>query len=207
MENSNYLNLSFLRPFNQESTHSAPSLRPVELHFLTDYAAEGPRWAEQAGREVLPLSDRPSLNVIRALECLTHYFFAHGEMNRAAIYCSLAYEGCTFLNYANRLNGCPSQEAESHAHWMKRRCFWACWGSICASGHPKGYALRIWEEAAYVPLPGSIERHGRRSEDLSCVAVMDTDWKCRPACDYPDCTGKRRSISPMAEMMKMFGIW
>ncbi|KAH7006775.1 hypothetical protein EDB80DRAFT_777500 [Ilyonectria destructans] len=177
----------------------------ADLAALASYARNGYAWANAAAQEVLQLADRPTLQTIQTLACLSVYWFSRSDMDRARIHIVIAYTSCSnFLPFSS-----TEKERESLRQAFdverKRCCFWACWASLCVSAIPDAYARNAWEEACHVPLPLSIDglRFGLDSSPREC---MDQNWHCTPSAAGSSAAGAGdRSL--MGELLKLMGIW
>jgi hypothetical protein len=87
----------------------------------------------------------------------------------------------------------------------ERRCFWACWASMCIAGEPKAYLRSAWLEVAGLPLPtSSTSNHGSISNPTN-VEKMGQDWHCSVVKEIA--TNPEHPKSLGAELMKVLGIW
>ena len=73
----------FLRPGS-----GSPFAKKNALGSFVGVREQGCRWAESASQAVLIRVDKPSISKIRACEVLAVYWFAVGELGRAAIHAS-----------------------------------------------------------------------------------------------------------------------
>ena len=55
---------------------------------MSSFYRNGRHWAQAASQEVLTLADQPSLITTQSLQCLTLYWFADGQIDRADIHLS-----------------------------------------------------------------------------------------------------------------------
>lgn len=193
---------------------SQPSCEELSrLARLESFATIGPKWAHTSSAEALTLACQPSLMTAQTFECLTIYWFAVEDTRRADIHSgkyadqfqstfatsvetvvltllALAYRTCCMLGY-NKTSGSIATEPE-------RRCFWACWASMCIAGEPKAYLRSAWLEVAGLSLPAS-------SSDSEVAEMMDQGWHCSVA--GITSTNLERPSCLFAEMMKVLGIW
>ncbi|KAL3455576.1 hypothetical protein BJX64DRAFT_281986 [Aspergillus heterothallicus] len=175
----------------------------AELKVLSIYHASGLPWARAALKEAMVAAvDNPSLMVIQALECLQHYWFGIGQPYQGNLCLALAYRACHLLGYSKKFpNGVVDLDQDlSLESELARRCFWACWTSICIVMEPEPYVKSSWREVAMVPLPGVI-RSTPSGYRVILGGMMDENWN---ASVLPPDTNPR---SPQAILMKMVGVW
>ncbi|KAH7327455.1 hypothetical protein BKA65DRAFT_406309, partial [Rhexocercosporidium sp. MPI-PUGE-AT-0058] len=179
-------------------------MAPPELSTLSSYHRNGRHWAQAASQEVLSLADQPSLITSQTFLCLTFYWFADGQTDRARIHLTLAYHGCCNLIY-NQLSKSDFAPTSALAmeHEMKRRCLWASWATSSITSEPRSFAKCAWSEVANVPLPSTCPNSG--SSLVSLVdQKMDEDWQC----STHEQTCREEDESPIwAEIMKIVGVW
>ncbi|KAI9038643.1 uncharacterized protein KD926_010587 [Aspergillus affinis] len=181
-----------------------PSNEPLELSTLRLFASQGRPWAESASREALSLSGQPSLFTIQALESLTIYWFAAGDNQRADIHLTVAYRSCYNVGY-NKLLGWTGDPCRMMRTEIERRCFWACWATMCIAGQPKAYLKSAWLEAAELPLPVPFDQ----DQSAFCTdhaEKMDACWNCL-FLDGAHHDGSLPDSVVLAELLKLIGIW
>lgn len=91
----------------------------------------------------------------------------------------------------NKASGSIATEPE-------RRCFWACWATMCIAGEPKAYVRSAWLEVAGLSLPAF-------PSNPEVVETMDQGWHCSGA--GITSTSFERPSCLFAELMKVIGIW
>ncbi|KAH8688908.1 hypothetical protein GQ44DRAFT_734467 [Phaeosphaeriaceae sp. PMI808] len=179
-------------------------MAPAELSMLSSYHKNGRHWAQAAGQEVLTLADQPSLITSQTFLCLTFYWFADGQTDRATINLTLAYRACCILKYNQQSNSdfAPTSPLPME-HDLKRRCLWAAWATSSIASEPRSFATCAWSEVANVPLPRTSPDSGASLVSL-VGQKMDEDWRCST---YKQ-TSREKDESPIwAEIMKIVGVW
>lgn len=174
-----------------------------ELSALSLFYRNGRHWAQAASQEVLALADQPSLITTQSLQCLTLYWFADGQIDRADIHLTLAYRSCCILKY-NQLSDYDRAPTSVLAmdHELKRRCFWACWASCCIASELTANATSVWSAVADLPLPGTFLRSGCKL-DIAVSQNMDANWRCSTRGQ----NSKEYNGSIWGEFMKILGVW
>ncbi|KAI9697732.1 MAG: hypothetical protein M1820_007719 [Bogoriella megaspora] len=166
-------------------------------------------WARSASQEVLARADEPTLMRTQALQVLQHYYFSQGEIERAIVHASLAYQLSQLLGY-DRLREAATSSISRSAQFdleMRRRCFWACWCSVCTQSELLDSSRAI-EKAAGLPLPARFEKGGSvQGVDLHPGQKMKLNWKLSPEGPLNQSLGGSTSNSLMAEVVKLSGMW
>ncbi|KEF54915.1 uncharacterized protein A1O9_09358 [Exophiala aquamarina CBS 119918] len=190
---------AFLAP-NHEEQHFGPT-RFSELDALRVFHKRSLSWAKAASSEAMALAiPDPSLSVVQALEVLVPYWYGTGLSRCGDLSLALAYRCCCIMQYGGNRDG--SAEDLSLEAELKRRCFWACWASMCIVASPEPYVRHSWSEIARVPLPASIS-NTTTGLHIKLTDYMDADWIASKI--YGDHDREEPPVA--AAMMKMVGVW
>lgn len=169
-------------------------------------------WARSASREVLSQADEPTLLRMQALQVLQLYYFSQGEIQRAIIHASLAYQQSRLLGYDMLHEDVTSSSSSTNRSMqfdreMRRRSFWANWCSFCI-GSTQLDSSRACESVAGLPLPATYETGGSvRGVALKLGQKMEVHWKVSTETYANYDTDVPSSCSLMAELVNLLGIW
>lgn len=105
------------------------------------------------------------------------------------------------MQYGGKRDGSAENDLSLEAE-LKRRCFWACWASMCIVASPEPYMRHSWSEIARVPLPATI-MHTSSGLHIKLTEYMDTEWIASRIYGEHD----REEPPVSAAMMKMVGVW
>ncbi|KAH0596634.1 hypothetical protein MHUMG1_05752 [Metarhizium humberi] len=179
----------FLAPRDEEEDVSADF---SELRAFAAYHSRSLLWAKAATKEAMAaVMEAPSLPAAQALVCLTLYWFGTGD-SKSADLCL----GTQISEGAQSLD--TSLESE-----LKRRCFWACWASMCIVAEPEPIFKDAWSEAALLPLP-SVISNGPSGWQVTIGGYMNSEWSLMSKFNQLE-PGKEGP--PSAGLIKMIGIW
>lgn len=209
--------------------HDARNLESMEFSELTALRVFHKRslsWAKAASSEAMALAiPDPSLSVVQALEVLSPYWYGTGmprcgdlslgksvpEEHSLPLYLyvvflsdlppALAYRCCVIMQYGGKRDGSAENDLSLEAE-LKRRCFWACWASMCIVASPEPYMRYSWSEIARVPLPATIS-HTPTGPQIKLTEYMDSNWVASRIYGVHDT--EEPPVS--AAMMKMVGVW
>ena len=158
-------------------------------------------WAHAASVEVLSHVDEPSVLKIQTLQVLHLYYFSRGDIIRAKVHASLAYQLSRLLAYdelQEPYESCPNASLQFDRE-IRRRSFWASWCSMCL-GSEDFSSAQLCETAVGLPLPAQFGEGGSiQGVDLTIGPQLSRDW--RP------CMHEEKPISFMAHMIRLLGIW
>ncbi|KAI9703034.1 MAG: hypothetical protein M1820_006025 [Bogoriella megaspora] len=178
---------------------------PMQTVFVRSWS-----WARSASREVLSRADEPSLPSIQTLQVLQNYYFSRGEIRRAIVHASLAYSLSQLLGYDKLYEDDAVPLINRGAQFdreMKRRCFWACWVSVCVGGEQTEYS-KACGIVTDLPLPGRLEKGGSvRGLNFVLGQKMDDGWNVRPGALASTEIVRSPATSLMAEFVKLLGVW
>jgi len=168
-------------------------------------------WARAASREVLSHADEPTLYRIATLQVLQLYYFSQGEILRATIHASLAYQQCQLLGYDKFYEDPTTASTSNHGMRifceMRRRCFWATWCTSCI-GNERLDSSKACESVIGLPLPAKFEKGGSaRGTVMTPGGKMDANWELSDRFSLDPETLNSDSCSLMAELVKLLGIW
>jgi hypothetical protein len=159
-------------------------------------------WARSASVEILAHVDEPSLIRIQALQVLQLYYFSQGERDRAIVHASLAYRLSQLLGY-DKLHDQTTSRGLQFDREIKRRSFWASWCSFIIGSNQLDPS-HVFERVANLPLPAKFNKGGSiQGVELSRSGHMDRNWN--PGTESS--VGLDASVSLMAELVKLLGIW
>ncbi|KID86059.1 Fungal transcriptional regulatory protein [Metarhizium guizhouense ARSEF 977] len=175
-----------------------------ELRAFAAYHSRSLLWAKAATKEAMDaVMEAPSLPAAQALVCLTLYWFGTGDSKSADLCLVLAYRFCTVWNYRRQISEGAQSSDTSLESELRRRCFWACWASMCIVAEPEPIFKDAWSEAALLPLPSVISNRPSGWQ-VTIGEYMDSKWssiskfnQLEPGKDAP----------PSAGLIKMIGIW
>ncbi|KAF1975360.1 hypothetical protein BU23DRAFT_597899 [Bimuria novae-zelandiae CBS 107.79] len=158
-------------------------------------------WAHAASVEVLSHVDEPSVLKIGALQNLQLYYFSRGEIIRAKVHASLAYQLSRLLGY-NKLQEPENSPPNSGLRFdreIRRRSFWASWCTMCL-GSDNLSSEQLLASAVGLPLPARFEPGGSiQGVDLTLGQQLTPEWTPR--------TDDKQPNSLMAELVRLLGIW
>lgn len=158
-------------------------------------------WAHASSVEVLSHVDEPSILKIQTLQVLQLFYYSRGEITRAKVHASLAYQLSKLLGYDKLLEDDDSALSPSlrFDHEIRRRSFWASWSTMCL-GSEDFSSSQLCESAVGLPLPARFRAGGSlQGVSFALGPQLGHDW--RPQ------TGHEEPASLMAELMKLVGIW
>lgn len=192
----------------------SPYKQHIDIFPVHSISEKSWSWARSASREVLSNVDEPTLVRVQALQVLHLYYYSRGLIQRAMVHASLAYQLCQVLGY-DRLHDDPAVHPTSRSlqldQEMKRRCFWACWTSLCMGGyHSQSGNCRTLEMLKDLPLPARFEKTGSvQGVELKLGQKMEGGWKLSVPALSPTqgMIAVRSPCSLMAEMVKITGVW
>ena len=188
----------------------SPHARHLKVVPMQTVYARSWSWARSASREVLSRADEPSLPSIQALQVLQCYYFSRGEIRRAIIHASIAYRLSQLLGYDKLYEDAAAPLTNRGAQFdreMKRRCFWACWVSVCI-GCEQRESIRACDRVTNLPLPGRFEKGGSvQALNFALGQKMDDNWSVRPEALANTETVRSPATSLMAELVKLLGVW
>jgi hypothetical protein len=115
---------------------------------------------------------------------------------------ALAYRSCCILGYNKPIMTAGSESSVKLE--IGRRCFWACWASMCIAGEPKAYLRSAWLEVDGLPLPAGTSDH-RSTSKPEIAEKMDQNWHCSMV--EETVTDLQRPKCCFAELMKILGVW
>ncbi|KAJ9612455.1 hypothetical protein H2200_004052 [Cladophialophora chaetospira] len=189
----------FLDPANSAVPNTAP-----ELAALSSYHSCGPSWAKSATKEAMSsMATEPSLAACQVLEAVQIYWFGVGNPNTGDLCIALAYRFCSVAGYKHDLSSDSTDIALLLDSELQRRCFWACWTSVCFAGGPMPYVTAAWTEAAMVPLPARIIT-SVSGWSIQRAQSMDENWS--PV--LLDLQQDGESLANAAAvLMKLVGVW
>ncbi|KEF62144.1 uncharacterized protein A1O9_00116 [Exophiala aquamarina CBS 119918] len=190
----------FLNPEKEEPTESM--LAP-ELDALRMYRKHGLTWARTATDEAMcSLVANSSLAACQALEVLQIYWFAVGNSKAGDLCLALAHRFCAISGYGQHTIGTSVDAARSLNLELQRRCFWACWISVCVGAEPAAYLKSAWSEASMIPLPARIVP-SLSGWEVTPTEAMNENWRT-VLLD----SGDDETITTVAAAgIKMVGIW
>lgn len=116
----------------------------------------------------------------------------------------LAYRSCGILGYNKLFNRPMDHPTIAFEHELKRRCFWACWATMCVSAEPKSDADYAWHEAAGLPLPATIIR-SRLGLEIKISGKMDLEWNTSPVDEGR--VEASSEVPVIVEIIKTLGVW
>jgi hypothetical protein len=167
-------------------------------------------WARSASQEVLSYADEPTILKIQALQVLQLYYFSQGEIQRAIVHASLAYQLSQLLGYDRLYENVASPSTNRTMQFdreMRRRCFWASWCSFCI-GSTQLYSSGACERVMGLPLPAKFKKGGSvKGVELKLGQKMEVDWKLSTVSVLNHGTADSPSRSLMAELVKVLGMW
>lgn len=144
---------------------------------------------------------------IFALVCILchgyRFFLSQPVPSLTVINLALAYRCCSISGYSQQDWSGSADEGFSLASELRRRCFWACWTSVCVAGEPTPYVRASWQEASMVALPAQITASASGWK-VQGSGRMDENWS-PVLLDPQHDTGTIPTVA--ATLMKMVGIW
>ena len=167
-------------------------------------------WARAASREVLSHADEPMLYRIQTLQVLQLYYFSQGEIQRATIHASLAYQQCQLLGYDKLYEDFAASSTNRDMLIyceMRRRCFWAAWCASCIGNDRLDYS-KACDSVIGLPLPAKFEKgESARGTVIKPSGKMDANWELSAGSALDLEMLNSESCSLMAELVKLLGIW
>lgn len=192
--------ISALAAIFLQEVHS-PHQRHIKVLPMQKLYDQSWSWAHAASVEVLSHVDEPSVLKIQTLQVLHLYYFSRGEIIRAKVHASLAYQLSRLLAYDDLQE--PNESYPNRSlqfdREIRRRSFWASWCSMCF-GSEDFSASQLCESAVGLPLPARFSEGGSiQGVDLIIGPQLSRDWR--------SCTDDEQPKSLMAEMIRLLGIW
>ncbi|OAL56102.1 hypothetical protein IQ07DRAFT_676294 [Pyrenochaeta sp. DS3sAY3a] len=175
-----------------------------ELRALSAFHACSLPWAKDSMKDIMSLiTQEPSLHLVQGLECLTVYWFGHQDAWSGGLSQTLAYRCCRAMKYGLGSSACRGELSSPLQMELEKRCFWACWTSMCIIAQPEPYLKFAWQETAGIALPGEI-KSSSGGWTVSLSPAMSQEWQ--PVLSNYDIVGGD-GLPATASLVTIVGVW